>query len=311
MTMHKIRAMSLFNPNPPAGMTMVPGGLPRTRLLHLRAVAQRVGDALACHPAVSAILVFGSVAHGQVDEISDVDLLIVCRPDVPPLTDRKAILDALGSGWQFDWQQEGPLFRVVDGDGQVEDVFVTVHYQTVAWIDEVLDAVLGDGAITTEQMPFRPYTVPALLQRAWLLRDHDGAVARWREKSATYPSLLRANILYYVLPHLREHVDEIKRTAERGLGARTFIFFLNAAVDDLTSLLFALNGVYDPADRRMHTTVVPFLPYLPTDYATTMTEVLEGPFDPDGARHRAKLFDRLAADVLRKAGGVLGAEAPA
>ncbi|MDQ3655630.1 MAG: hypothetical protein M3457_11195, partial [Chloroflexota bacterium] len=88
-----------------------------------------------------------------------------------------------------------------------------------------------------------------------------------------------------------------------------FIFFLNWADDDLTSILLALNGVYDPADRRMHTTVVPFLPYLPPGYVAAMTEVLEGPFDRKGARHRAQLFERLATDVLRKARSVLEADA--
>jgi hypothetical protein len=279
------------------------------RLVHLRAVAQQVGDAFARHPAVSAILVVGSVANGQVDELSDVDLLIACRSDVPPLADRKAILNSIGPGWQFDRQNVGSLFWIVDGDGHVADTFVTVQYQTVPWINAVLGAVLVHGAITTEQMPFRPYTVPALLQRAWVLLDRDGEVARWREESTNYPPLLRMNILHHVVPKLREHVEELKRTAERGLGARTFIFFLNAAVDELTSILFALNEVYDPADRRMHTAVVPFLPYLPTGYVATMTEVLEGPFDRQGALRRARLFDRLAADVLRKASGVLRADA--
>lgn len=288
---------------------MKPGSPQDTRLLHLQAAAQRVGNTLASHPAISAILVFGSVAHGQVDEFSDVDLLLACRSAVPPAAERKAILNEIGSGWQFDRQNEGSLFRVVDEDGHVAGVLVSVHYQTVPWIDAVLDAVLERGAITIEQMPFRPYTVPALLQRAWVLLDRDGDVARWCEASRNYPSLLQANILRHFVPDLRTHVDELKRTAERDLGARNFIFLLNWAVDDLTSILLVLNGVYDLADRRMHTTVVPFLPYLPPSYVAAMTEILEGPFDRQGARRRAQLFERLATDVLRKARGVLGADA--
>src|SRR6266508_280646 len=196
-------------PTPPTDMTMKSGSPNSPRLVHLRAVAQHAGSAFASHPAISAILVVGSVAHGQVDELSDVDLLVACRSDVPPLADRKEILTAIGSGWQFDRQHEGSLFRVVDEDGHVADAFVTVHYQTVPWIDAVLDAVLQYGAITTEQMPFRPYTVPALLQRAWVLLDRDGEVARWREASTNYPPLLQANILRHVVPALREHVDEL------------------------------------------------------------------------------------------------------
>jgi predicted nucleotidyltransferase len=279
------------------------------RLIHLRAAAEIVSTTLARHPAISAILVFGSVAHGQVDEFSDVDLLVACRSAVPPVADRAAILSEIGSGWQFDRRNEGSLFRVVDEDGVVEGVLVSVHYQTVTWIDAVLEAVLERGAITTEQMPVRPYTVPALLQRAWVLLDRDGDLARWCDASRPYPSLLQANILRHFLPHLRTQVEELRRTAERDLGARNFIFFLNWAVDDLISILFALNRVYDPADRRMHTTVIPFLPYLPPGYVAAMTEILEGPFDRQGARRRAELFERLATDVVRHARGVLGADA--
>jgi predicted nucleotidyltransferase len=290
-------------------MTMNPGSPHDTRLLHLRAAALRVGDNLASHPATSAILVFGSVAHGQVDEFSDVDLLLICRSTIPPVAERRAILNEIGSGWQFDRQNEGSVFRVGDVDGHVGGVLVSVHYQTVPWIDAVLDAVLERGAITTEQIPFRPYTVPALLQRAWVLLDRDCDVARWCEASRTYPSLLQANILRHFMPDLRTHVDELTRTAERDLGARNFIFFLNSAIDDLTSILLALNGVYDPADRRMHTTVVPFLAYLPPGFAAAMTEVLEGPFDRQGALRRAQLFERLATDVLREARGFREADA--
>jgi hypothetical protein len=119
--------------------------------------------------------------------------------------------------------------------------------------------------------------------------------------SEDYPTLLQTNILRHFIPNLREHLDELKRTAERGLGARNFIFFLDRCVDDLTSILFALNGVYDPADRRMDSEIVPFLPYLPEGYVPTMAEVLEGPFDQRGMLHSAKLFERLAKAVLQNA----------
>lgn len=288
--------------------TMTSSNPTSPRLVQLRAVARQVGDAFVPQAAVSAILVFGSVAHGAVDAYSDVDLLIVYRGAVPPVADRKALLEAIGAGWQFGRPQRRSLFRAVDADGRVASELVSIHYQTVTWIDAVLDAVLAQGAISTPQLPFRPYTVPALLHRAWVLLDRDGDVARWRAASATYPPLLRENILRHVAPRLRGHVEELTRTAERDLGAREFLFFLNAAVDELTSLLFALNGVYDPAERRMHTAVVPVLPSLPSGYVATMTEVLEGPFDRDGTRRIARLFAQLAADVVQMAPEMLDPE---
>ncbi len=266
----------------------------------LREVARRVGDGFDGLPSVAAVLVHGSVALGVVDELSDVDLLVVFRSEIPPLSERVRILRVLGSGWSFDERTAGSLFPVVDKDGEVGGVPVTVHYQTVPWIDGVLSEVLDRGAISTEALPFRPYTLPALIQRAWVLRDHNGHVERWREWAEVYPERLRANILRHFAPTLMEHTDELERTARRGLGARNFIFFLNWAVDDLTSILFALNGVYDPADRRMDTCVVPHLPYLPAGYVAAMQDVLEGPFDDRGMRCRAQLFQGLVTEVLER-----------
>src|SRR6185436_7686448 len=135
-----------------------------------RAVARQVCDALMTHPTVSSILVFGSVASGHIDERSDVDMLVVCQPEIIPPADRTNLLSHLGEGWRFhDTSNNNPLFFDGDTDGLVEGVLVTIHYQTATWISEVLDEVLDHGAITTGKMPFRPYTLPALLQRAWLL----------------------------------------------------------------------------------------------------------------------------------------------
>jgi predicted nucleotidyltransferase len=279
--------------------------LTNTNLNKLRTAARHVAATFDECSAISAILVHGSVALERVDGFSDVDMLIICRSEILPLSERRNVLSRIGSDWYFDEKNEDSIFAVVDRDGLVDGVLVSVHYQTVPWIEDVLGEILKRGAISTEKLFFRPYTLPALIQRAWVLRDGDSYVERWREMSGEYPVLLRENILRHFVPNLREHLDELKRTAERGLGARNFIFFLNQAVDDLTSILFALNKVYDPADRRMDTEIVPFLPYLPKDYVATITEVLEGPFDQCGVLHRARLFERLAVEVLCRADSIL------
>jgi len=266
-----------------------------------RRVARRVAAVLARDGQTSAALVFGSVAHGEVDVQSDVDMLVVCRAAVPSPAQRRWLLEQLGTGWTIDQaiDQHG-MFAVAD-EGTVDGIEVMLHYQTDAWIDAVLEDVVANGAITTARLSFRPYTLPALLQRGLLLYDAEGAVERWRERSRVYPAALQRNILQHFVPRLREHTADLVATAERGLGVRIFLFLLNWAVDDLASMLFALNKVYDPADKRMDTQVVPRLAYLPPDYVATLQTVLEGPFDAPGMRLRARLFERLAAEVLREA----------
>lgn len=264
-------------------------------------IARKVASLLAAHSAVSSILVIGSVASGQVDERSDVDLLVLCRSEVLPGSERVHLLTQVGTGWHFQERQANPLFGEADVDGLVDGVQVTVHYQTVAWIETVLRQVLEQGAITTEQMPFRPYTLPALLQRGWLLYDQDSLVGAWREQMHPFPDVLKTNLLHTFIPRLEEQRDELVATAERDIGPRAFLFHLNGAVDALIQILFALNEVYDPADRRTERVVLPALPTLPEQFLPRLTQVLQGPFDVEGARYRAQLFAELAWEVLQQA----------
>lgn len=267
-----------------------------------RSIACRIADLFGSHPEVSVILVFGSVATGYVDERSDIDILLICHPGILPVTARRYLLSSIGSGWHFhDQSNDNALFADCDVDGSVEGVFVTMHYQTVSWISEVLSEVLDKGAISTEKMPFRPYTLPALLQRAWLLNDRDKFVERWREQAQRFPQQLQLNLLRHFVPMLRENLEDLVANAERRLGPRAFIFRINWAVDALTGILFALNEVYDPADRRTERIILPTLVHVPKSFTSRLTEVLEGPFDDMGALYRAWLFKQLANEVLQLA----------
>jgi hypothetical protein len=271
-------------------------------LVRCRHVASTVDQQISKHPDVSAVLVFGSVASGHVDSRSDVDVLVVCRSEFPSVPDRTRLLDVIGSGWLYqDRSDDNRLFADRDSDGLVSGVLVTVHYQVAEWISAVLHEVLEYGAITTERLPFRPYTLPGLLLNAWVLRDDDRLVASWRREATSFPPRLKLNLLRHFVPIFRENVEDLVANAERGLGPRVFIFRLDRAVGALVSILYALNEVYDPADRRAERTVWPTLRTVPNGFTATITEILQGPFDDSGARYRAALLNRLASEVFTMA----------
>lgn len=182
---------------------------------------------------------------------------------------------------------------------------VSLHYQTVAWVNLVLRDVIEQGMISSVSMPFRAYTLPALLQRGWLVYDPNGIVTRWRERIRIFPLKLKMNILRHFVPVLREHVEDLLLTAERHLGPGTFLFLLTRATDALTSLLFAVNEIYDPADRQGEQLYLPILTKVPQDFLARLTTILQGPFDPEGAVSRAQAFARLAQETF-----VLAEEAP-
>lgn len=264
-----------------------------------RRIARHVTTALAASPTISAILVFGSVASGQVDEHSDIDLFVFCQPTIPSGEERARWLASLGTGWhQYDQPQGDSLFAHMDSDGLVDDVLVSLHYQTVAWVDLVLREVIEQGMITSPSMPFRAYTFPALLQRGWLVHDPSGVVTHWREHIRIFPLRLKMNLLHHFVPILCEQVEDLLITAERNLGPGTFLFLLTRATDALTSILFAVNEIYDPADRRSEQLCLPILTNVPHDFLARLTAILQGPFDPEGAVSRAQAFAQLSQEVL-------------
>ena len=262
-----------------------------------RGVAQQIAKRLGQQSLVTSIIVFGSVATGIVDGDSDVDLLVICQPQVVPPAERKGLLVELGAGWMFDIPPGNILFASMD-EGDMEGIAVTVHYPHGAWIDAVLDEVLGQGTVTSTLLPFRPYTLPALLQHGWLLVDKEQQVARWRARSLPYPSLLKHNIVQHFMPILQEQTDELVLTARRRIGPHVFLFHLNRAVDALISILYAHNEVYDPADRRAEQTVWPLLVNVPIDFVARLNAILAGPFDGGGMEQRAHDFRRLAQEVI-------------
>lgn len=265
-----------------------------------RRVALLANQAIRDYSLVSAILVFGSVATGHVDEHSDVDMFVICK-SIPKKTIRQKLLSPLSQCWQFDHSSSNELFPTIDEHGVIDNVLVTLHYQNIAWIQGVLDQIINAGAITTRQLPFRPYTLAGLLQRSWLLSDKDALVKQWRDQLAIYPPALKENVIRHFRPILVEQVEELVSNAERGIGSSVFIFNLNWAIDACISILYAINGVYDPADRRAQHTIWPHLALAPKEFCKRLNDIMEGPFDKTTAVVKAREFEQLAKEILELA----------
>ena len=142
----------------------------------------------------------------------------------------------------------------------------------------------------------------ALIQRAWLLRDTDGVFQEWRERTTVYPKVLKTNILRHFIPILQDNLTGLQSQAERRLGPMGYQYYLFRCGDALTSILYALNEIYDPADRNAERTVLPGLNLVPRDFAARLKYIMEGPFDETGALERAVKLKNLAGEVLAMAG---------
>ena len=144
-----------------------------------RNIASRIDEALGDHPQVTAVYVFGSASSGHVDETSDVDIGIVCHPEVLASSTRATLLSSVSAGWSIDYSSGtdwGKAIWETYDKGTVAGIGVEAHYLTVSKLSDVLEQVVTLGAITTDAVPFRPYRLGSMVQRAWLLRDKRGGL---------------------------------------------------------------------------------------------------------------------------------------
>ena len=267
-------------------------------LIRRQELSRRVADALEPHPDILAVLVFGSVASGEVDAASDVDIFVICH-DVPPVQTRTALISPSGLRLEYTAHEDG-LFGVVDELVHQNGLRLSLHFQRQDWLEAIVTEVLA-GAITTVNVPFRPYTLLGLLHQSQILLDKRRVVAGWLERSRTYPPRLKENLLSAFVPQLRDHAAELSETAARNLGLRTFLFHLNWGVDALTSVLLALSEQYDPASKRFESSVLPLLTHKPDDFDRRLHDILVGPFDEYGMLERARAFQMLADEVIELA----------
>ena len=266
-------------------------------LIRRRELSRQVAAALEPNPDILAVLVFGSVASGEVevDAASDIDIFVICH-DVPPVQRRTALMSPLGLRLEYTAHEDG-LFGNIDQLNHQNGLRLSLHFQRQDWLEAVVTEVLT-GAVTTQNVPFRPYTFLGLLHQSQVLLDKRGLVAGWLERSRTYPPRLKDKLLSTFVPQLRDHAAELSETAARNLSLRTFLFHLNWGVDALTGVLLALSEQYDPASKRFERSVLPLLIHKPADFDRRLHDILVGPFDEEGMVKRARAFQTLADEVI-------------
>ena len=267
-------------------------------LTRRRELSRQVATALESHPDILAVLVFGSVASGEVDAASDVDIFVICH-DVPPVQTRTALMSPLGLRPEYTAHEDG-LFGNIDQLNHQNGLRLTLHVQRADWLEAIVTEVLA-GAVTTVNAPFRPYTLLGLLHQSQVLLDKRGLVAGWLERSRTYPPRLKDKLLSTFVPQLRDHAADLSETAARNLSLRTFLFHLNWGMDALTGVLLALNEQYDPASKRFERSVLPLFIHKPADFDRRLHDILVGPFDEEGMVKRARAFQTLADEVTELA----------
>lgn len=118
---------------------------------------------------IVGILCFGSYAIDAADDKSDIDLLVLCKPDIPGRARRLSTIRKIHNSenitkenqnddiWPNEWSKIQDKIRL---NGKT----VEMIYNKLDWIKGVVNEVKDKSATTLEEMPFRPYTLLGLLE---------------------------------------------------------------------------------------------------------------------------------------------------
>ncbi|MCX6046421.1 MAG: hypothetical protein NT075_15045 [Chloroflexi bacterium] len=256
---------------------------------------------LAQSPSVVGLLCFGSYALEVYDAHSDIDLYVLCAPEIIPEARRETIFAGLpGStelqvhqthaGWVSQWSPQAD--RLVLNQMPIE-----LSYNTQSWVTNVVRQVTKEGALSLPEFTFRPYTLLGLLATAIVLYDPLHVIAQLKATLAPYPPKLQAALIREKLPILHEWMADLQDCAQRELGVTSFLFYLWHICDALHALLFAINETYDPAAKRAEHELAK-LPLAPRHFMARYTKLLEGPFTPTGQRHAASDLASLVTETI-------------
>ena len=169
-------------------------------------------SALSSLAQVRAVLCFGSYAMGASDASSDIDLYVVCHPQIAAPPERQAaflragevvdlLLDHDQPGWENQWCPRND--RLSLGGMQFD-----IIYNTLDWVRSVVHQVKTTGAASIPQLRFRPYTFLGLLENSVILYDADGELRQIVNALYPYPPALRKTMTFIPVDRVEQVTDE-------------------------------------------------------------------------------------------------------
>ncbi|MFL5952829.1 MAG: nucleotidyltransferase domain-containing protein [Gaiellaceae bacterium] len=241
--------------------------MPLNRTEELRALAQRIADALP--PVVEEVVLTGSVSRGVADELSDIEMLVVTAEQLS-LADCFDHARAAGLARLDSWGPQGtPTSRVF---GYLDGVPIELIWWSRASAEESVSGIVAGDA---------PSAADALANGVALRTA--GLLAKWQARLADYPDEVAARRIEEAAltwgGFAAEGFLTIARPGER-------LALVERLLDDasrVVTIVYALNRVWQPTHKRLAARVAP-LAVKPDRLAERIEHALTEP-DP----HRALL----------------------
>ena len=265
---------------------------------HASLAAKVAGQFQAC-PQVAAIALGGSAAGGVKDPHSDIDLYVFTTA-VVPLEDRQAIVARLGASETnlnlTFWDLGDEWYDLETG------IEVDVIYWDTAWIAGQLKAVIENHPAG---MGYTTCFWQTILN-AQVLFDPQGWFAELQGQcQQPYPDPLRQAIIAKNHPVLRTAIPSYSTQIKKALSRGDLISLnhrLAALLASYFDVLFALNRILHPGEKKIMAFVEAHCPLVPPDLRDQVNACLQlaAVGDPELLNQLNSLLNGLDALLIRE-----------
>lgn len=251
---------------------------------------------LATLPEVEAIALGGSRAGDQYDEKSDYDLYVYCQ-GIPNKEVRKALLEPY-----CQYLELNNTFWEVEDDAILNNgIPIDIIYRSLKDFDQSLHQVVKD------HIAYNGYTTCLWhnLLNSKILYDPKGKLEKLQDQyDIEYPKALRQNIIHknwrLLTNNLPSYDTQIHKAMDRkdlvSVNHRTAAF-----LESYFDLLFALNSLTHPGEKRMVTYLKEKATILPDHFEENINTLFEVLFtDPNQALQTLQAMIKEVALLLEK-----------
>jgi hypothetical protein len=255
--------------------------------------ADELATQFAAFPQVVAVALGGSQSSGAADAESDIDLYVYTEAEIP-LAAQTALIEQSGGAIRADLNL--PYWGGVNmWIGTATGMTVDCMYFGAAWMEEQIVRVIE------AHQPSLGYSTCfcRTVRQSRVLYDRRGWFQALQARSKQdYPEALRRNIIAYNHPVLRTIMSSYLHQIEHAVRRDDIVSVnhrLAALLASYFDIVFALNRVLHPGEKRLQALAHSECTFLPTAMDADIAAVLAavGTASGDVVVHLTRLLDRL------------------
>ncbi len=255
--------------------------------------ANELAEQFAIFPQVAAVALGGSQSSGSADVGSDIDLYVYTEKEIP-LAEQAALIKRSGGATRSELNLPywGGVNMWIDA---VTGITVDCMYFGTDWIEEQVARVMD------KHQPSLGYSTSfcRTVKQSIVLYDPRGWFQALQARSRQdYPEPLRHNIIAHNHPVLRSIMSSYLYQIENAVRRSDSVSINHRVAALLASyfdIVFALNRVLHPGEKRLLAFARNECPMLPTEIDEDVTAVLfaTAAAKNDVVHHLNRLLDRL------------------